>query len=208
MQMMHDRTAPQIQDILPDATVAGAAALPTAHMGQGLFDGHALPPLRPSRRRRLAFPPLLHPGVIRMHPEAAARRARGTAVPPPTGPPRRCGDLDHAAGGTGDRRSAWTPPCGALPIQVQGTFGPRSYWIPGSFETSSSMSAPSNALPRFRTLCTNSKTPGRAGVSLVRGPDGDAAICATATKTLPWYAHALHTTRRHLHRGRIRPVHG
>jgi hypothetical protein len=28
----------------------------------------------------------------------------------------------------------------------------RSYWIPGSFETSSSMSAPSNALPLFRTL--------------------------------------------------------
>jgi hypothetical protein len=28
----------------------------------------------------------------------------------------------------------------------------RSYWIPGSYETSSSMSAPSNALPRFRTL--------------------------------------------------------
>ena len=28
----------------------------------------------------------------------------------------------------------------------------RSYWIPGSFETSSSMSVPSNALPRFRTL--------------------------------------------------------
>jgi class 3 adenylate cyclase len=31
-------------------------------------------------------------------------------------------------------------------------FQRRSYWIPGSFETSSSMSAPSNALPRFRTL--------------------------------------------------------
>jgi hypothetical protein len=28
----------------------------------------------------------------------------------------------------------------------------RSYWIPGSYETSSSMSAPNNALPRFRTL--------------------------------------------------------
>jgi hypothetical protein len=28
----------------------------------------------------------------------------------------------------------------------------RSYWIPGSFETRSSMSEPSNALPRFRTL--------------------------------------------------------
>jgi hypothetical protein len=32
------------------------------------------------------------------------------------------------------------------------TFITRSYWIPGSYETSSSMSAPSNALPRFRTL--------------------------------------------------------
>ena len=28
----------------------------------------------------------------------------------------------------------------------------RSYWIPGSFEMSSSMSEPSNALPRLRTL--------------------------------------------------------
>ena len=37
--------------------------------------------------------------------------------------------------------------------------GARSYWIPGSYETSSSMSAPSNALPRLRTLCTNSKNP-------------------------------------------------
>ena len=35
----------------------------------------------------------------------------------------------------------------------------RFYWIPGSFETSSSMSAGSNALPRLRTLCTNSKNP-------------------------------------------------
>jgi hypothetical protein len=34
----------------------------------------------------------------------------------------------------------------------QKTIEPRSYWIPGSYETSSSMSAPSNALPRFRTL--------------------------------------------------------
>jgi hypothetical protein len=28
----------------------------------------------------------------------------------------------------------------------------RSYWIPGSYVTRSSMSAGSNALPRFRTL--------------------------------------------------------
>jgi hypothetical protein len=35
---------------------------------------------------------------------------------------------------------------------VERTIQFRSYWIPGSYETSSSMSAPSNALPRFRTL--------------------------------------------------------
>ena len=35
----------------------------------------------------------------------------------------------------------------------------RSYWIPGSYVTRSSMSAGSNALPRLRTLCTNSKNP-------------------------------------------------
>jgi transposase len=35
----------------------------------------------------------------------------------------------------------------------------RSYWIPGSYVTSNSMSAGSNALPRLRTLCTNSKKP-------------------------------------------------
>jgi hypothetical protein len=31
-------------------------------------------------------------------------------------------------------------------------FRSRSYWDPGSFETSSSMIEPSNALPRLRTL--------------------------------------------------------
>jgi hypothetical protein len=38
-------------------------------------------------------------------------------------------------------------------------FKQRSYWIPGSYVTSNSMSAGSNALPRLRTLCTNSKKP-------------------------------------------------
>ena len=41
----------------------------------------------------------------------------------------------------------------------QGISSFRSYWIPGSYVTSNSMSARSNALPRLRTLCTNSKNP-------------------------------------------------
>src|SRR5262249_17229469 len=37
--------------------------------------------------------------------------------------------------------------------QVIQVFIGRSYWIPGSYVTSNSMSAGSNALPRWRTLC-------------------------------------------------------
>ena len=48
MQIMHDSTLPQIKHILPDPTVAGAVALPTSHVRQGMFDGHALPQLRTS----------------------------------------------------------------------------------------------------------------------------------------------------------------
>jgi hypothetical protein len=50
------------------------------------------------------------------------------------------------------------PDATGLPAYVQREFYDyRSYWIPGSYVTSNSMSAPSSALPRLRTLCTNSK---------------------------------------------------
>jgi hypothetical protein len=39
-----------------------------------------------------------------------------------------------------------------LPLRAMSIICSRSYWVSGSFETSSSMSEPSNALPRFRTL--------------------------------------------------------
>jgi hypothetical protein len=51
----------------------------------------------------------------------------------------------------GSRRRSWS--------LMRPAFSKRSYWIPGSYVTRSSMSAGSNALPRLRTLCTNSKNP-------------------------------------------------
>ena len=39
-------------------------------------------------------------------------------------------------------------------------------------------------------------------------PDGGEANSARETKTLPWYAHGLHKSRRHLHLGRTLLVHG
>jgi hypothetical protein len=76
---------------------------------------------------------------------------------------------DVERGGRYDARSAainvwshhWLHPATREGSETIGTFyvhwdppalWQRSYWIPGSYETSSSMSAPSNALPRFRTL--------------------------------------------------------
>lgn len=42
---------------------------------------------------------------------------------------------------------------------------------------------------------------------LVKCPDAGASNSATATRNPPSYAHGLHTSRLHLHRGRTRPVH-
>jgi hypothetical protein len=67
MQIVHDRTAPQIKHILPDSAVAGTAAVPMAHVRQGMFDGHTLAQLRPPLRRLLAFTQLLQQGFIGMN---------------------------------------------------------------------------------------------------------------------------------------------
>ena len=53
-----------VEEILAYAEVAGSAALPTPHVRQRMFDGHALPQLRPALRRLLAFPHLLQQAVL------------------------------------------------------------------------------------------------------------------------------------------------
>src|SRR5262245_21488418 len=118
---MYDRTAPQSKHILSDATGAGAATLPMAHVRQSMFDGHALPPLRTSLRCLLAFAPLLHQGFIGMNTAAAPSRARGTALPHRTVSTRRRRELDHPTNGQGDGLSAWAPQCVALPIPLART---------------------------------------------------------------------------------------
>jgi hypothetical protein len=70
MQIMHDSTSTQIKNILPDATVAGAMALPIFHVRQGMCDADTLPQLCTSLRRLLAFPQLLQHGFIGMDADA------------------------------------------------------------------------------------------------------------------------------------------
>jgi hypothetical protein len=52
--------------------------LPPSHVRQGMFDGHALPPLGTPLRRLLAFPQLLPQGFIGMHADTPARGAGRT----------------------------------------------------------------------------------------------------------------------------------
>ena len=80
MQIMHDRTAPQIKDILSDSTVAGASALPAPNVCQGMFYGYPLPQLCTSLGCLLACSQLLQQGFIGMNADATPRGARRTAL--------------------------------------------------------------------------------------------------------------------------------
>src|SRR5499427_2949589 len=123
MQIMHDSTSPQIKHILPDPTVAGAVALPTSHVRQGMFDGHALPQLGTPLRRLLAFPQLLQQGFIGMNADTPARSAGSTPRSQRTPRTRGRGKLHAATGLKGHGDAARTLQLASLPIQLERTFG-------------------------------------------------------------------------------------
>src|SRR5436190_1195836 len=60
------------------------------------------------------------------------------------------------------------------------------------------MSAPSNPVPRLRTLCTNAKHPRESRSFSGDMPLWGTANCVRAARSLPSSAHALHKNRRHL----------
>jgi hypothetical protein len=123
MQIMHDSTSPQIKHILPDPTVAGAVALPTSNMCQGMFDGYALPQLGTPLRRLLACPQLLQQGFIGMNIDTPARGAGGASQPQRTTRTRGRGKLHTAAGFKGHCDATRTLQFVSLPIQLERTFG-------------------------------------------------------------------------------------
>src|SRR5215813_15172570 len=130
---MNDSTPPQIKHIFAHSTVAGAAALPVPNVRQGMFHGHTLPQLRTPLRRLLAFPQLVQQGFIGMNADAAARGARGPSRAQGTLRTRGRGKLHQAAGLKGHRDAARTLQDVLVPIQREGRFGKRSYWISGAY---------------------------------------------------------------------------
>ena len=67
----------------------------------------------------------------------------------------------------------------------------RTCCTPGAYLTSNSISAPSNALPRFLRLWTNAKKPWDRGVALGKWLDAGEANSVKATRTLLSYLHGL-----------------
>lgn len=128
MQIMHDRPAPQITHILPDATVVDAATLPTATVRQRVFSSHTLPQLRLSLRCLLTFPQLLQQGFIRMNTGAAARRARGATFLKRLASLDGRGKLHDSPRHKGPDLSTWTPQGVPFPIQVEYAFKKIRTW--------------------------------------------------------------------------------
>ena len=105
MQIMHDSTSPQIKHVLPDAPVAGAAALPPSNVCQGMLDGHPLPQLGPPLRRlwrsRNSCNKASSGWMLTLRPEAlVVQRSRNTQ---PAQWPR---ETDHSTGS----KACATPP--------------------------------------------------------------------------------------------------
>ena len=53
MQIVNDSAAPQVKQVLPVASIAGAPPLPVPDVGQPMLHGDPLTQLRASQRRQL-----------------------------------------------------------------------------------------------------------------------------------------------------------
>lgn len=73
MEIIHDRAAAQVEQILALAAIAGATALPMADTGQRMLDRHTLAQFGPADRGVLA---LAQPGSRARRAGAAARVRR------------------------------------------------------------------------------------------------------------------------------------
>ena len=79
LQPLHSR-AVQIEQVLADAAVAGATAVPVPDMGEGMLDCHVFAQFRPADGSLLALPQPGEQGRVGMDRYAAAVAAGGPAL--------------------------------------------------------------------------------------------------------------------------------
>lgn len=125
MQVMHDSAPPRLKDVLPHPTVAGTAALPASHVGQGTFHRYLLAQFCTPVRRLLTCAPLLQQCFIGMNADAATRDTRRAALSQRTSGTGCPWQLDHATGRKGHRHTTRTPQFLALPVPFEGGLGTR-----------------------------------------------------------------------------------
>ncbi len=120
MEIIHDGTATQVEQILALATIAGAPALPVADMRQRVLDGHALTQFGPARWRLLPRAQLRQVALVRMETDAAPASARGTALTHGTGSTDSGREVDDAARREGQLDLGGTADALARPIEGEG----------------------------------------------------------------------------------------
>src|SRR5262245_61701300 len=123
MEIVDDRAAAQIEEVLAQPTITGASALPIGHMRQGMLDGDPLAQFGPSRRRQLAGAQLAQERLVRMDVYTAAVRAGRTLGTQWTSGAGRRREMHRAAQGKGHLDLVRTAQALPRPVQREGGLG-------------------------------------------------------------------------------------
>jgi hypothetical protein len=121
MQVMHDSAPPQIKDVLPQPTIAGTAALPASHAGQGTFNRQPLAQSSTPVTRLLTCAPLLQQCFIGMKTAAETRDTRRAAFPQRTSGIGSPWQLDYPTRRKGHRHTTRTPLSGIRSVRISWT---------------------------------------------------------------------------------------
>src|SRR5579859_2934255 len=81
VQVVDDRTAPEVEEVLAAAAVASAPSLPAADVGEGVLHRHALSELGSALWCQLPFPEFLQQAFVGMDVHAATGGTGGTLLP-------------------------------------------------------------------------------------------------------------------------------
>jgi hypothetical protein len=145
---MDHRAAPQIKQVLPAASIAGAPSLPVPNMGQPMFDSDPLAQLGASQRRQLALTQFPEQSLIRVDRHTTPAEACGTPFSQWAGRTGCCRKVDDPTRLKRQFYLVGTPHLLALPVQVKGGLGKpssRRAW-PNRLYVSSTRLAPHNGL--------------------------------------------------------------
>src|SRR5215472_16996461 len=123
MQVLHDRAASQVKEVLADASIARPTSLPASDMGQAMLHRHPLAQLGTSQRGQLPLAQLPKQSLIWVDRDAAPMRAGGTPLPQGASSTGRRWKVDHTPWREGHLDASRTAQHFLFPVQVNRGLG-------------------------------------------------------------------------------------